>query len=304
MQMGGGPPGFSDHNEFSAFDRAQRRAQNGFSPQPHHQQPWMGSQPPPQRMPPGYGQPPHGMPRMDGFSPGFGVGRQSPYDTPWMGRPPSGYGQPSQQGMPGMRPPPRPSGLPQGLEQAWVLLFNAGEENEDVCVDQSGRSPSVLAFERAQDADEFARILKAQGLDLAKSVEWEAEKIKSFCRQSGMEVIFVPRGQLPMPAGNNNQGGDPERMYPGDGTGRPDVYNKDRPKLEELLGRIPDNCGDDDCTIAEEAPADPDAATPEGHLRPRAIAAIDAMLTANNATIDLPTLMKMAWEKVKEDKQE
>jgi len=312
MQMGGlpGHHEFNDWDPHNAFHRAQRRAQR--NPHTHHPEPpWAGYQPPPQGMPgwappPAYGQPQNGMPRMGGPPPGYG--RPSSQDMPGMGRPPFGY---DQQDMPGMHPPPgrrrpfRPTSAMKGFEQAWVLVFNEGKANEDVCVDrsQSDRPPSVLAFENMHDADEFAQILQADGLEGATPLRWGADQLESFCQHSGLEAVFVPRGQLPTPGGNAHRG-DPERKYPGDGSGRPDAYTAHRPKLEELLYRTPDNCGDDDCTGPEDEPEESpylDGTTPLERLRREAIAAIDATLMTYNSTMDLTTLMKSVWETAQAD---
>lgn len=209
-----------------------------------------------------------------------------------------------------MPPPPEmrslSNSMPEGFEQASVLVFNAGQDNEDICVGhptQGGRPPSVLAFETTHDAEKFAQILKADGLD-ATPIRWDADQLTSLCQQTGMDVFFVPRGELPPPPGGN-QRGDPERKYPGDGTMRPDAYTAHRPRLEELLDRTPENCDDDDCTIPVDAASlHPDAAMPQDRLRKEAFAAIDAILTTYNNTMDLTTLMKRAWQSVKADMHE
>ena len=64
------------------------------------------------------------------------------------------------------------------------------------------------------------------------------DRLQSFIQHSGLEMMIVPRGELPpSPSmGRNALGGDPERRYPGDGTMRPDAYSSTRPQLGALLG--------------------------------------------------------------------
>jgi hypothetical protein len=253
-------------------------------------------------LPPGYGQPPpHGMPDM---GPPLGYDQPPPQGMPGMGPPPS-YDQPPPKGMRGMGQPPSP--IP-GLKEAWVLVYNVGQENEGVFTQtQNGQSHTLVAFEEGRDADRFAHILSGEGFEPATPICWDADHLAGFTHQSGMDVMLVPRGELPPPPttfdmngmGGRHPGGDPERKYPGDGTMRPDVYSAQRPRLEELLGREPDNCGDDDCMLPVDEPLDA-AST----LRQEAVTAIDAVLAGHNSTMDLTMLMESAWKKAKAEKDQ
>lgn len=203
-------------------------------------------------------------------------------------------------GMHGMGGPPKPPPL-QGLEEAWVLVFNAGKVDEDLCVDRTrpGRAPTLLAFECTHDADQFARLLQADGLALATPVRWDVRQLTAFSDHSGMQVSLVPRGELPPPDGPQSQ--DPESPHPTD-----DAYMAHRSRLEELLKRTPENCMDDDCIASMGGPlasCGPDADFARGLLREEAMAAIDAALS-DTGTTDLWMLMQSACERVKADTSE
>ena len=54
----------------------------------------------------------------------------------------------------------------QGLSAAYVLIFNAGQQDEGVYTLQGRSSPAsayVLAFERDDDAERFSQLLQAEG---------------------------------------------------------------------------------------------------------------------------------------------
>merc|ERR1712083_42317 len=151
------------------------------------------------------------------------------------------------------KPPPPP--LVQGRKAVWVLVFNAGQHDEGVYThtqEDQGVS-SVVAFDCTEDALAFNEVLLTKGFDAAKPLLWGADRLMRFCRSAGLEVTVVPRGNLPAtPHERQDQphfGGDPERMYPGDGTGRRDQYFEYRNWLEALFPLRPENCSDDDCII-------------------------------------------------------
>merc|ERR1719506_234694 len=175
-----------------------------------------------------------------------------------MSGPPSAYQQPPAAMS---RPPSVISG-----EAAWVLIFNEGRQNEGVYTLQglSGSAPaSVLAFEHVEDADRFAHALHAEGgFDRPTALRWMAGQLATFCDDTGFALEFVPRGEMPIPPSKNEydpdtmerrQGGDPERKYPGDGSGRGDPYIAYRLRLEALFPQRPIECADEeDCILPEK----------------------------------------------------
>ena len=167
-----------------------------------------------------------------------------------------------------------PQTVMSGMDTAWVLIFNPGKHDEGVYTLQ-GRATStsayVLAFERTDDAERFAQLLQAEGFDLPTPLCWNQEQLSTFCEAGPFEVSLVPQGTLITPPTKNEydhdafdrleNGGvaaaefvsDPERRFPGDGTGRLDPYAFQRQELETLFPQDA-NCGDDDCTLSDDPP--------------------------------------------------
>lgn len=85
------------------------------------------------------------------------------------------------------------------LEEAWVLIFNVGKQDEGVYTLQ-GRTERaaayVLMFEFTDDADRFAQLLQAEGFEGATPLKWAAEQIHAFCLAGEFEVSLVPQVRL------------------------------------------------------------------------------------------------------------
>ena len=126
-------------------------------------------------------------------------------------------------------------------DQAWVLIFNAGQQNEGVYTLQ-GRTAYVLAFERTDDAERFAQLLQADGFDeptcappafawffirpaahpsprLAAHPEpigpvprrplcWDSNQLSAFCAAGEFEMSLVPQGSLVTPPSTNEYDND------------------------------------------------------------------------------------------------
>lgn len=145
---------------------------------------------------------------------------------------------------------------------SWVMVFNAGQENEGVYSQADNEQQWILAFECTDDANRFAQDLSASGFDRATPVYWSADRLSTFLRFAKLNLWTVPRGtEIAPPASMSNieppsdgidRRGDPERMYPaGDSVfdpARRDPYTTYRLWLDDLL-EMDDGCGDDDCTI-------------------------------------------------------
>lgn len=167
-----------------------------------------------------------------------------------------------------------PQSVMVGMDTAWVLIFNAGRHDEGVYTLQgrtSRASAYVLAFERTDDAERFAQLLQAEGFDIPTPLMWNIEQLSNFCEAGPFEVSLVPQGTLITPPtkneydhdafdrlngnGNAEVVDDPERRFPGDGTGRLDAYASQRQELESLFPQDA-NCGDDDCTLSDDESSD------------------------------------------------
>jgi hypothetical protein len=94
----------------------------------------------------------------------------------------------------------------EGIDRAWVLIFNAGKQDEGVYTLQGRATPAsayVLAFERTDDADRFAYLLQAEGFDLATPMCWDTDQLATFCSAGSFEVSLVPQDTLITPPRKN-----------------------------------------------------------------------------------------------------
>ena len=148
--------------------------------------------------------------------------------------------------------PPEPSAMVDGLEAAWVMIFNMGKPNEGVYIHEA----SVLAFECTDDANHYAQLLLEKGFDLAVPLLWSADQLTTFCHTAGFQVSVVPHGTLPMPPSNHYEPMNEFDQLGGTGhqgesafesAQRRDAYTANKMWLEELFYQ-PD-CDDDDCVL-------------------------------------------------------
>jgi Protein of unknown function (DUF3110) len=78
--------------------------------------------------------------------------------------------------------------------RVFVLLFNAGKDNEGIYTQKVGDRDKVLMFESEDDATRYALMLEAQDF-LAPAVEAiDAEEVKEFCQSAGYDWEIVPDG--------------------------------------------------------------------------------------------------------------
>jgi len=243
-----------------------------------------------------------------------------------------------------------------GLEAAWVLIYNAGQPNEGVYTHtaEHGEGPPILVgFESREDAEAFALNLSDEGFDRATPLRWSATQLTRLCHTAALEISIMPHGTVPAaPSMVRDDTAERER--------RDDPYIAYRKQMDAIYG-TPDSCdGDDDCSADFHAaspvvdtaqrlkqkqqetifkPSEPAAApTPlddprkpivDAHrpaqdrpvqdvqgavqgavqgshkrapardgLRDEALAAIDAILSAHDGTMDLKTLMQNSLDKL------
>jgi len=101
--------------------------------------------------------------------------------------------------------------------RVFVLLFNAGTENEGIHTVRVGDAEAalrgagrnqVLMFESEDDATRFAVMLEAQDFPAATVEEMDAEEIKEFCESAGYDWEIVPEGALALPPEANVEATD------------------------------------------------------------------------------------------------
>lgn len=87
--------------------------------------------------------------------------------------------------------------------RVFVLLFNAGTENEGIHTIQEGEVNKILMFESEEDALRFALLLEAQDFPTATVEVMDVEEIKEFCENTGYDWELVPEGALAIPPESN-----------------------------------------------------------------------------------------------------
>ncbi|WAL59015.1 DUF3110 domain-containing protein [Thermocoleostomius sinensis] len=87
--------------------------------------------------------------------------------------------------------------------RVFVLLFNAGTENEGIHTLKVGDRNTILMFESEDDATRYGLMLEAQDF-ITPSVEaFESEEIEEFCQGSDYDCKLVPEGTLAVPPETN-----------------------------------------------------------------------------------------------------
>ncbi|MBD2036680.1 DUF3110 domain-containing protein [Leptolyngbya sp. FACHB-321] len=81
--------------------------------------------------------------------------------------------------------------------QVFVLLFNAGRENEGIHTIRIGDRNLVLIFEQEDDATRYALLLEAQDFPVPTVEAMEQADIEEFCESTGYEGQLVPAGFVP-----------------------------------------------------------------------------------------------------------
>lgn len=81
--------------------------------------------------------------------------------------------------------------------QVFVLLFNAGTENEGIHTIQIGDRNLVLLFEQEDDATRYSLLLEAQDFPVPTVEAMDKTEIEEFCESAGYEGQFVPAGFVP-----------------------------------------------------------------------------------------------------------
>ncbi|MFB2836982.1 DUF3110 domain-containing protein [Floridanema evergladense] len=83
--------------------------------------------------------------------------------------------------------------------RVFVLLFNAGTDNEGIHTLQIGDHNKVLMFESEDDATRYSLMLEAQDFPPATVESIDDEEIKQFCESTGYGWELVSEGELTLP---------------------------------------------------------------------------------------------------------
>ncbi len=88
--------------------------------------------------------------------------------------------------------------------RVFVLIFNAGTDNEGIHSIKVGDNNQILMFESEDDATRFAMMLEAQDFPTASVEAIDDEEIKEFCASANYDYQFVAKdGALIIPPENN-----------------------------------------------------------------------------------------------------
>lgn len=87
--------------------------------------------------------------------------------------------------------------------RVYVLLFNAGTENEGIHTIQMGDRNTVLMFEEEEDATRFGVLLEAQDFPTPTVEVLEDEEVKEFCRSVNYDWQLIQAGELAVPPDSN-----------------------------------------------------------------------------------------------------
>jgi hypothetical protein len=88
-------------------------------------------------------------------------------------------------------------------KRVFVLLFNAGTENEGIHTIRIGDRNTVLMFESQDDATRFGVMLEAQDFPEPTVEEMEAAEIEEFCLGADYDAELIEEGMLAMPPETN-----------------------------------------------------------------------------------------------------
>ncbi|MBK1989043.1 DUF3110 domain-containing protein [Sphaerospermopsis aphanizomenoides BCCUSP55] len=76
--------------------------------------------------------------------------------------------------------------------RVFVLIFNAGTDNEGIHSIRVGDRNKIMMFESEDDATRFAVLLEAQDFPTPTVEGMDAEDIKEFCASAGFDWEIVP----------------------------------------------------------------------------------------------------------------
>ena len=87
--------------------------------------------------------------------------------------------------------------------RVYILLFNAGTDNEGIHTVQMGDRNTILMFKEEDDAVRYGLLLEAQDFPEPKVEAIDSEEVEQFCRQADYDSKIVEPGQLEIPPEKN-----------------------------------------------------------------------------------------------------
>ncbi len=87
--------------------------------------------------------------------------------------------------------------------RVYILLFNAGTNNEGIHTVQIGDRNKILMFQEEDDALRFAMMLEAQDFPEATVEDIDSEEVEAFCRKADYDWELIEPGKLAIPPDKN-----------------------------------------------------------------------------------------------------
>ena len=87
--------------------------------------------------------------------------------------------------------------------RVYILLFNAGTDNEGIHTIQIGDRQKILMFQEEDDATRFALMLEAQDFPEPTVEAIDSEEVKAFCDKADYDSELIEPGQLALPPEQN-----------------------------------------------------------------------------------------------------
>jgi len=87
--------------------------------------------------------------------------------------------------------------------RVYVLLFNAGTDNEGIHTVQMGGRNKILMFASEDDATRYALLLEAQDFPAPTIEAMDSRDIEEFCKEAGYDFEIVAEGMLAIPPEKN-----------------------------------------------------------------------------------------------------
>jgi hypothetical protein len=115
--------------------------------------------------------------------------------------------------------------------QVFVLLYNAGTENEGIHTLKIGDRNVVLMFETEDDATRYAMMLEAQDFGSPDVEGLDDEEVEEFCQSAGYESKLVPDGALAVPPETNVEKPDWQPDGTSSGTAEPGTSASEKPEF-------------------------------------------------------------------------
>ncbi len=87
--------------------------------------------------------------------------------------------------------------------RVYVLLFNAGTDNEGIHTVQMGGRNKILMFASEDDATRYSLLLEAQDFPAPTIEAMDSRDIEEFCKEAGYDFEIVAEGMLAIPPEKN-----------------------------------------------------------------------------------------------------